>query len=293
MQCCLLLLSSQSASSLADLSLSLSSRKRSRRIGSLRGLRCLRRSESGLLLSLASSGLRLPQVDEVLRLLRGELSSRLPNLSERLHLLTAQLTNGLPERGILTRALQDAREIRAGHLASGAGKLRLPREIRLRQLCGLPVALLNSLRLLAQDRFLSVAQRPRAELTHATAAELTSANESVGHIRQKVLSQIASALPRDCVQHAFLVRAHVLLDALRPAGRCCLHIRLSRSESALSERLPGGLTGHAEIGRRSLCKVHRAGTLQIRLRSGQHIVLTRSGQRALASAQRLLCEARG
>lgn len=132
LQCCLLLLRPKCASSLADLRLSLSRRKRSCRIGSLRGLRGLRRSETGLLLRLASSGLRLPQVDEVLRLLRGELSSRLPNLSERLHLLTAQLSNGLPERGILTRALQDAREIRAGHLASGSGELRLPREIRLR-----------------------------------------------------------------------------------------------------------------------------------------------------------------
>lgn len=158
---------------------------------------------------------------------------------------------------------------------------------------GLSKPLLNGLRLFAQDRFLRVTQRPRAELAHAATAELASTDESVGHTRQKVFSQVASALPRDRIQHAFLVRAHVLPDALRPAGRCCLHIRLSRSESALSERLPGCLTGHAEIGRRSLRKIHRAGTLQIRLRSGQRIVLTRSGQRALASAQRLLREARG
>lgn len=162
-----LLLSAKRTKRLPGLRLLLSSGKRTGCVRRLRSLRCLCRAHTQLLLTETRRRLRLPQACERLRLLRRKLPRRLPQLGQRLHLLPSQLPSRLAELRKLPSALQDARKIRTGHLASSPGKLGLPRKIRLRCANGLPVALLQGLRLFAQDRLLSVAQRAAPELTHA------------------------------------------------------------------------------------------------------------------------------
>lgn len=162
-----LLLSAKRTKRLPSLRLLLRGSKRSGCVRCLSSLLCLCRAHTQLLLTETRRRLRLPQACKRLRLLRRELPCRLPQLGKRLHLLPSQLPSSLAELRELPSALQNARKIRACHLASSPGKPSLPREIRLRCANGLPVALLQSLRLFAQDRLLSVAQRSTPELTHA------------------------------------------------------------------------------------------------------------------------------